>query len=306
MSGSTHLGHCFRANIALLAIVLTCAATPGINAAAQGQGLLSPDEHRPAPAGTPQSWVERAAQYELAVVQQDDLPLRYRIRKMSEKSDTTRVVIESEQGNVARLVERDGKPLTPAEDAAERSRLNAILQSPDAYLKHEKKQDEGRAYALGLIKLMPRAMIYSYAPGQPQPPGAASSQVVIDFHPDPSFKPPTIVSSLLTGLEGRMWLDARTGHMTRIQAHVLHPVNFGWGVIARVYPGGTLEFEQTCVAGSRWAYSHLEMNLTLREMMVRTVNDRTRMTAWDFEPLPSPLSVQAAVHALLALPVKPQ
>ncbi|HEX4154598.1 MAG TPA: hypothetical protein VHY48_03200 [Acidobacteriaceae bacterium] len=258
------------------------------------------------PAGAPQSWVDRAVQYELAMVQEDDLPLRYRIRRVSEKSDTTRVVIESKQGNVARLVERDGRPLTPQEDAAERSRLNNILQSPDAFLKHEKKEDEGRDYAVQLIKLMPRAMVYTYTPAQPQPAGAVSPQVVIDFHPNPAFKPPTMVSELLAGLEGRVWLDARTGHMTRIEGHVLHTVNFGWGIIAKVYPGGTIEFEQTCVGGRRWTYSHLETNLTLREMMVRTVNDRTRMSAWDFEPLPTPVSFQDAVHALLALPAKPQ
>jgi hypothetical protein len=97
-----------------------------------------------------------------------------------------------------------------------------------------------------------------------------------------------------------VWIDARTGTMTRIEGQVLHPVNFGWGVLARVFPGGHIEFEQTFVDGKRWAYSHVDEDLTVREMMLRTVNDRTRMSAWDFQLLPAPVPFQDAVHTLLA------
>lgn len=263
----------------------------------------SADLRQAFPVGTPQSWVDRAVEYELAIIQQDAPPLRYRIRKVTGHTDTTRIVIESTEGNVARMIERDGQPLTAAEDAAERSRLNDILENPADYLKHERRDDEGRDYALQLVKLMPQAMIYTYVPGQPQPTGAQSPQIVIDFRPNPAFHPPTMLSESLTGLQGRVWLDAHTGRMTRIQGTVLHPVNFGWGIIGRIYPGGTIEFEQTCVDGRRWIYSHLEEDLTVRELMVKTITDKTRVAAWDFKFLPKPLSVQEAVHALLSMPV---
>ncbi len=226
--------------------------------------------------------------------------MRYLIRKVDRKGDTTRQVIESAQGNLARLVQRNGKPITAAEDAAERERLNSILVSPGEFLKHQQREGAGKSYALQVIKLMPSATLYSYTPGQPQPPGATSPQVVIDFRPDPAFHPPTIASELLTGLEGRVWIDARTGTMTRMQANITRPVNFGWGIVGRVYPGGRLEFEQTFVDGKRWAYSHLDENVTVREMMLRTVNDKSKMTAWNFQLLPARISYQDAVHALLA------
>lgn len=227
--------------------------------------------------------------------------MRYLLRKVDRRGDTTREVIESAQGNVARLIQRDGKPITAAEDSAERERLNSILTSPRDFLKHQQR-DAGaaRSYALQLIKLMPSATLYTYTPGQPQPPGSMSRQVVIDFRPDPAFHPPTMVSELLTGLAGRVWVDARTGTMTRMQADVLRSVNFGWGVVARIYPGGHIEFEQTLVDGKRWAYSRLDENITVREVMLRTVNDKTKMSAWDFHLLPAPISFQDAVRTLLA------
>ena len=228
------------------------------------------------------------------------------MRKVDRKGDITREVIESAQGNVARLIQRDGKPITAVEDAAERSRLNGILTSPNDFLKHEQRDGAGRTYALQLIKLLPEAGLYTYTPGQPQPPGSTSPQVVIDFRPNPAFHPPTMVSELLTGLKGRVWIDARTATMTRIEGDVLRPVNFGWGVVARIYPGGHMEFEQTLIEGKRWAYSHLDMNITVREVMLRTVNEKTKVSAWNFQLLPSPLSFQDAVHELLARQIQLQ
>jgi hypothetical protein len=270
-------------------------------ASAHGQAGAVITEPQPSlPSGTPKSWVEGAVRKELALMQDDNHPMRYLIRKVDRKGDTTREVIESVQGNVARLIQRDGKPITAAEDADERSRLSDILSSPSDFLKHQQRDSAGRDYARQLIELLPEAGLYTYTPGQPQPAGATSLQVVIDFVPNPAFHPPTMVAELLTGLKGRVWIDSRTATMTRIEGDILRPVNFGWGLVARVYPGGHIEFEQTLVEGKRWIYSHLDVNVTVREVMLHTVNEKTKMSAWNFQLLPSPVSYQQAVHALLA------
>jgi hypothetical protein len=254
------------------------------------------------PQDSPRSWIDAATKNGIVVIQDDDHPMRYRMRKIDRKGDTTRDVIESAQGNVARMVERDGKPLSAAEDAAERNRLNDILKSPKDFLKHEEHGSAQRNYAIQLIKLMPSAMIYTYAPGQPQPPGSTSRQIVIDFRPDPAFRPPTMISEVLTGLAGRVWIDARAQTMTRIQATVLHPVNFGWGVVAKIYPGGSIELEQKLIDGKRWVFSRLDEDLTIREVMLHTATDKAKMNAWDFQLLPAPMSFQQAVRTLLATP----
>lgn len=252
------------------------------------------------PPGTPTSWVEAAVRSELVLMQDDKHPMRYLIHIVNRKGDMTREVIESAQGNVARLIQRDGKPISVAEDADERKRLNAILSSPGDFLKHQERNTAGSNYATQLIKLLPQAGLYSYAPGQPQPPGITSPQVVIDFQPNPAFHPPSMVAELLTGLKGRVWIDTQTKTMTRIEGDIIRPVNFGWGVVARIYPGGHVEFEQTLVEGKRWIYSHLNMNITIREVMFHTVNDKTTMSTWNHRLLPAPISFQDAVRELLA------
>jgi hypothetical protein len=256
------------------------------------------------PEGTPRSWAEAAVRIELGVIDADGkVPLRYRQRKIDAKGDTTREIIESKEGNVARLVERNGQPITAAEDAAERARLMADVASPDDFIKHHKRDSARREDVLQIVRMLPQAMIYSYVPGQPQPKGANGQQVVIDFHPDPAFRPPTMYAELLTGFEGRVWIDAQSHCMTRIEGRVLHPVNFGFGIVAKIFPGGTVELEQTHATGDRWVYSHLDEHLTARVLMVKTLPENAAITSWDFRPMPSLLSYQDGIRLLLAMPV---
>ncbi len=256
------------------------------------------------PPGTPQHWIEQAAGFEQSIIQNDGVfPLRYRIHKIDAKGDIVREVIESREGTVARLIQRDGRPLTSAEDKAEQQRLGDILRSPEDFIRHHKKDATARGYSISLVKLLPTAIRYAYTPGQPQPPGSFSPQVVIDFSPDPNFKPPTTPSEILTGIQGRFWIDGRTGRMTRAEARVIHPVDFGWGMLARIHEGGTIMFQQTEVGQDRWAYSALEEHFVIRELLLKTVAENTRMSSFDFRLLPAPVSFQDAVRTLLAMPV---
>jgi hypothetical protein len=256
------------------------------------------------PEGTPRSWAEDAVRNELKIIDiEGKVPLRYRQHKVDAKGDTTREIIESKDGNVARLVERNGQPITAAEDAAELDRLKADMASPDDFLKHHRRDSEARDNAMQLVRMLPQAMIYSYVPGQPQPKGVDEQQVVLDFHPDPAFRPPTMFAEVLTGLEGRVWIDARSRYMTRIEGHVLHPVNIGFGFVAKIFPGGTIELEQMHTAGDQWVYSHLDEHVTARVLMVKTLPENTAITSWDFRPMPALLSYKDGTRLLLAMQI---
>jgi len=277
---------------------------PAVAVAMCGISAQTPTHPMDITGTAPRSWVEAAAVNEQHIINDDgSFPLRYRIRKVDAKNDVTRDIIESKQGTVARLVQRNGQPLTAQEDAAERARLAEMLDSPSDFIKHHKRDNAARNYSMDLVREMPRAMIYTYTPDQPQRPNATGPEVVIDFAPDPHYKPPSLITDILTGLQGRVWIDQKSLRVTRIEGHVLRPVDFGWGMLARIYPGGTVEFEQANAGGDRWAYSHLRENLTIREMMVKTVKEHTDIDAADFKLLPAPVTYQEAVRILLATPL---
>ena len=253
--------------------------------------------------GTAQSWADDAVKNEIKVIEAaDKVPLRYRQRKVGPKGDTTREVLVSRDGNVARLVEKDGQPLTAEEDADERARLNDALASPDEFAKHHRRDTEMRDSVVKVVEMMPQAMLYSFAPGQPQLKGS-EGLVVLDFKPNPEFHPPTMLADCLTGLEGRVWIDPRTHYLQRIEARVLRPVNMGFGILAKIFPGGTLALDQVNLGGEHWVYSHLDEHLTARVLMVKNYPENNVITSWDFHPMPSLLSYQDGIRTLLAMPV---
>jgi hypothetical protein len=256
------------------------------------------------PAGTPQSWAESAVRNEIKVIESaDKVPLRYRQRRVGAKGDMTREVLVTRDGNVARLLERDGQPITAEEDSDERTRLTDEIAAPDDFMKHHRRDTEMRDSVVKVVAMMPQAMIFSYAAGQPQVKGSAESQVVLDFHPNPEFHPPTMFAECLTGLEGRVWIDPKTRYLTRIEARVLRPVNMGFGILAKIYPGGTLALDQVNLGGDQWVYSHLDEHLTARVLMVKNYPEDNVITSWDFHMMPALLSYQDAIRTLLAMPV---
>jgi hypothetical protein len=250
------------------------------------------------------SWSVDAVASELVALHHNDSYLRYRMHSINEKGDHVRDIIESKDGTVARLILRDGKPLTEEEDNAERQRLNDMLASPGAFAKHIRNEDSERRIADRLVPLMPDAMLYSYTPGQPQTDNNDGNlEIVLDYKPNPKFVPPNTEAQALTGLEGRIWIDAKTRHLVRMEGTVSHPVNFGWGMLAHIYPGGKLALEQTSAGNDRWIFTHFSMTMSVRALMVKTLNVHSNVETSDLQTLPGPMTYQDAIHLLLNTPL---
>jgi hypothetical protein len=251
----------------------------------------------------PRSWVVDTAARELEALHNKSSFLRYRMHLVNAKGDQVRDVIESRDGSVARLILRDGKPLTEEQDKAERQRLNDMLKDPNAFAKHVKDSESGKKVADQLIRLMPDAMIYTYVPGQPQTgkhPGM--TEVVIDYEPNPKFHPPTTTAEALTGLRGRAWIDAKTKETVRMEGTVFRGVNFGWGMLAHIYPGGRLVLEQADAGNGRWIFTHFMERIAVRALMVKTLNIQADIDASEFRPVAA-MSYQDAIHQLLNTPL---
>ncbi len=253
----------------------------------------------------PKEWARDAAMNELKVLNYGRSYLRYREHTNDEKGNHLREVIESKDGPVARLLMKEGRPLTPQEDKWEHDRLQAMLDSPAAYAKHVKGDVSGKKMGSDLIKLTPDAMLYSYTPGQPQRLDRVLQaddlpEIVIDYKPNPKWTAPTISSDALTGVEGRVWIDPKTHYLTRMEADIFRPVNFGL-FLARIYPGGKLTFEQTRMGERRWIFSKFTEKITLR-VLIKTIKEDTDIEAWGFSVVPE-MSYQDAIKMLWAMPL---
>jgi len=294
-----------RSLVVLLLLLISSLAAYPARAMSQSQAGTIVAEKPPASllSTPPRAWVVDTIALELNALHHKGSYLRYRMHIVDAKGDQLRDVIESRDGAVARLIMRDGKPLTDEQDKAERQRLNDMLANPSAFSKHVHSDDSGKKIADSLMRLMPDAMIYTYVPGQPQTgknPGM--TEVVIDYEPNPNFHPPTTTAEALTGLRGRAWIDSKSKQVVRMEGNIFKGINFGWGMLAHIYPGGTLTLEQAEAANSRWIFTHFTERLSVRALMVKTINVKTDVDATDFHTV-SEMSYQDAIHTLLNTPL---
>ena len=87
-----------------------------------------------------------------------------------------------------------------------------------------------------------------------------------------------------------------------MEGTIFRSVNFGWGMLAHIYPGGKLMIEQTDSGGGRWIFTNFTEQLSVRALMVKTLNVKTNVEASEFKPI-NEMSYQDAIHVLLDTPL---
>jgi hypothetical protein len=275
-------------------------------------GRAYPQQETPDLSAPARTWAVDAAKNEVLVVDHPGSYVRYRMHEVNERGDRVRDQIESKDGTVARLILRDGHPIGPEEDAAERDRLKAQLASPSTFYRHVRNDQETKKSYSELLKQMPDAMLWSYAPNQPQLPNLQPATgnpqlplVVLDFTPNPKWSPPSLASEALTGIKGRIWVDSRSRRVVRVEAELFRAVNIGWGFLAHIYPPGNAVLQQTDAGNQRWIVEHVDEQVNLRAMLVKTIRSHLVEDTSDLQTV-NPMTYQQAIEILLNTPLPSQ
>lgn len=222
-------------------------------------------------------------------------PVRYKLRKQDEKGITTKEIVPTKEGDVARLIARNDKPLTPEQNKAELDRLSNLLAHPEIQEHRHKREQEDSGRADEMIRLLPDAFIYTYLGMTAGPNGPAYR---LSFKPNPNFHPPDREAEVYHGMEGELWIDQGQERIVKLDAHLIDDVNFGWGILGKLYKGGSLTIEQKDVGHRHWEATLMRLNLTGIALMLKPLSFQTTETQTDFQPVPVNMSYQDAIHLL--------
>jgi len=242
----------------------------------------------------PEKIVKDAAYNELH--SRDHHPFRYTLRKDDNGKITTKEIIETSQGDVARLIAINDRPLAPDANAAEIHRLQTLLAHPAIQLHRLKRERADSNRANEMIRLLPTAFVYQYEGMVP-----CSSGLCYRFSmkPNPNFDPPDRQAEVLHGMAGELWIDQREKRMVRLDVRLIADVEFGWGIFGRLYKGGTILVEQKDVGMDHWEQNLLRLNLTGTILMFKSLVIDTTETESNYAPVPPDWTYQDAVRALL-------
>jgi hypothetical protein len=87
--------------------------------------------------------------------------------------------------------------------------------------------------------------------------------------------------------------------MVRLDAHLIMDVNFGWGILGKLYKGGSMLVEQADVGDHHWETTHMKLSLTGKVLMIKPLSLQTTEDASHFEPVPPEMGYQKAIEMLL-------
>src|ERR1700759_3808575 len=266
----------------------------GAAAAASGQSL--PQNGNPA---VDPAKIVREASYNELHSPKAGRSFSYRQHKVDPKGSMVKEIIETKDGDVARLIERNGKPLPPEEEKAEVDRLNDLLAHPEIQEHRHKKEQEDSARGDEMVRMLPDAFLFTLE-GTVQGPSGPCYR--LSFKPNPAFQPPDREGEVYHGMVGELWVDQNQQRLVKIDAHLIQDVNFGWGVLGKLYKGGSILVENADVGLHHWETVHMKLELTGKLLMMKSVNYSTTEDYSDFQIQPQELSYQEAIHLLKTAP----
>ncbi|MGC9293211.1 MAG: hypothetical protein ACP5EP_10915 [Acidobacteriaceae bacterium] len=244
----------------------------------------------------PQALVRHVIQKELTDTYGTRPPLRYRLRKVTDHTDTTKEIVESKDGGVACLVATGGRPLTTEAQQRERFRLQYLRTHP-ALQEHRRVREQADSERVKrVIRALPDAFRYTFSGVEPTPNGPA---IRLTFVPNPGYRPSAYETRALRGMRGEIWVDQHQQRMVRFEAHQFEDVDFGWGVLGIMDKGGGMLIEQAEVAPPVWALTHLHLVLAGRALLVKPLHYDVEETAMDFQRVANNLPYQQAIDLLL-------
>ena len=224
-------------------------------------------------------------------------PLRYLLRKTDDHRDTTKDIIETDQGDVARLIAINNQPLTPEANQAELDRLNTLANHPEIQEHRHQREQKDADRVNRLMRLLPDAFLYRDQGTTPCPSSGATCHH-LTFSPNPSFEPPDVEANIFRGLAGELWIDQAQERLTRLDAHVIANVDFGWGILGKLDKGGTIQLEQSDVGNHDWELTALKLNLKGKALMLKSLDIQLTEQATHFSQVPPGVDYRKAIQLL--------
>jgi hypothetical protein len=245
-------------------------------------------------AETDNGLVARALSNELQAAQDVGHPMQYRLRKSSPRLTSTKDIIETKDGAVARLVSINDAAPSEADRQREEARLNALLADPSRQRKRKQREQDDTGRALKVLRAIPRAFVFQYAGSET---AGSITLARYSFAPNPQFSSNDLELMVLTAMSGTLMIDTTHERVVRLEGHLQQDVDIGWGILGRLDQGGWIQMEQAEVSAGQWRIVRFQMDMTGR-VFFKTRSFSTTEEESRFAPVPVGLSYQQAIEML--------
>ncbi len=203
------------------------------------------------------------------------------------------------KGNrIRRLVAKNGKPLSPKEEADEQKNVEKRVReiekketekerkksssrevAQDASQNSEGSPEGERGQRISIADVLRASKLIN-----PRRERFRSRDVIVfDFEPLPGYKPQKNYEKLFGKMAGAIWIHPTDKQVARVEARLIEAYKVGGGMLASLKEGANFTLEQERVNNEIWLPTRAEINLGVRVLLVKGLNINQTVTYGDYK-----------------------
>ncbi len=238
-----------------------------------------------------QQFVREVVQNEVNAQNNDHSHWKYREFRDQDAKRELLEVVQTQWGQVYRVLEVNGVPLAGRQLEEEDRRIQRSLDHPQEIRNAQRKRAEDGDQGQKLLKMFPNAFQFRYD-------GFAGAITRLAFTPNPAFRPTNHASEVFHHMEGTMLVDSRAKRLIQIDAHLTSKVKFGGGMLGHLDKGGTFCVKQSDVGSGHWDVTLLDIHMDGKALFFKTIAVRQKEAYSDYQPVPANVTPQQVAQLL--------
>jgi hypothetical protein len=235
--------------------------------------------------------VEEMVQKELQAQTSGQVHWRYKKLKEESGKKELRDAVETNYGEIDRLLTVNDRPLTTIQELAEDARIQRLVSDPNQARARQQNLYEDIDRVKHLLEKLPTGFLYHYE-------GTDGGLIGLEFTPNPSFHPSGRLEHIFRFVEGTMWIDGRQKRLARIDGHLTGEIKFAGGLLGHLDDGGTFSARQQDMGSGHWEMSVLDIQLSGKALFFKSISVREKEFFTDYRPVPCDVTLRQAADIL--------
>jgi hypothetical protein len=196
-------------------------------------------------------------------------------------------VVETTDGPLRRLIVIDNRPLTADEAAAEQRRIDNLVSHPDEFRRQNQAHKDDEDRAAQLLKMLSNAFVLT-------PDGEANGCLRFTFQPKPDFRPSSYQERVAHEMAGTVSLKTPEDRLCTLDAKIVHPVEFGYGMLGHIDQGGHFSLARKQVDAKNWKSDRISVHVSGRILMLKSLAQDQDAVRTEIHTIPPSLTLAQA------------
>jgi hypothetical protein len=198
-------------------------------------------------------------------------------------------VVETTDGALRRLIAIDNKPLTVGEAEAEQRRIDNLVTHPDEFRRQNQAHKDDEDRATQLLQILSNDFVLT-------PDGEANGCLRFNFQPKPDFRPASYQERVAHEMAGTISLKRPEDRLCALDATIVRPVEFGFGMLGHIDQGGHFSLARKQVDEKNWKSDHISVHINGRILMLKSLAQDQEAVRTQIRIVPQNLTLSQAAQ----------